>query len=101
MKKITALLLTAILAFSIFTACSKANAEQPQGDTGDNISDTEAHDDSITIVMESEPTTLNPYDHAAVTSGYMNQLTYNKLFRVDVDTLEPVPDLCDTYENVD
>lgn len=103
-RKIIELIMAAALALGTLYACTNVKAEQPKEDAGTTDGNTEeplAHDDSIVIAMENEPTTLNPYDHAAVPSGYMNQLTYNKLFRTDIDTLEPIPDLCDTYENVD
>ena len=98
-NKIIALALAVLSAAMIFTACAKANAEEPAD--GENVQDVNEKRDSIVIAVESEPTTLNPYDHAAVVSGYMNQLTYNKLFRIDIDTLEPVPDLVESYENLD
>ncbi len=100
-KKIIALLLIIAMGLSLY-ACSKAEGEIENNDpVADETDRPEKHPDSLTIAIESEPTTLNPYDHAAVTSGYMNQMTYNRLFRIDTATLEPVPDLCDTYENVD
>ena len=98
-NRIIALALAVLSAAMIFTACAKANAEEPAD--GENVQDVNEKRDSIVIAVESEPTTLNPYDHAAVVSGYMNQLTYNKLFRIDIDTLEPVPDLVESYENLD
>ncbi|MEA4920024.1 MAG: ABC transporter substrate-binding protein [Clostridiaceae bacterium] len=99
MKKLTTLLLIALLAFSTFAACGSINTK-PTDDTKSE-DDVPAHEDSIVIAIESEPTTLNPYDHAAVVSGYMNQLTYNRLFKIDVDTLKPVPDLVESFENTD
>ena len=51
----------------------------------------------IVIAIASEPSTLHPFDHSAVVCGYMNQMTYNKLFTTDIDTLEPVPELVDSY----
>lgn len=111
-KKIAALLMALMMSISMIAGCGaeeeEASAEETQQaetaapeEKEETESETVTHPDSLILAMASEPTTLNPYDHAAVTSGYMNQLTYNKLFRLDVDTLEPVPDLCESYENID
>lgn len=113
MKKIMAMLLALMMSIALVAGCG-AEEEEPtapeEETTREEIKEEEPkeeepekvpHADCLVLAMASEPTTLNPYDHAAVTSGYMNQLTYNKLFRLDVDTLEPVPDLCESYENID
>jgi len=55
--------------------------------------------DTIVIANADEPPSLSPYDHNAIYADYMNQLTYNGLFRLD-ETSNPVPDLVDTYENL-
>ena len=47
-----------------------------------------------------ETPSLSPTEHNAVAGSYMNILTYNTLFKTSM-TLEPVPDLVDSYENVD
>ena len=108
MKKIMAMLLALMMSIALVAGCG-AEEEEPtapeEETTQEEIKEEESekvpHADCLVLAMASEPTTLNPYDHAAVTSGYMNQLTYNKLFRLDVDTLEPVPELCESYENID
>ncbi len=119
MKKQIALTLAALLCAGLLAACGAAEtkeapaapaqtaaAETKPDTTTDTKTETKTepedkHPDSIVIAIESEPTTLNPFDHAAVVSGYMNQLTYNRLFRLDIDTLEPVPDLVESYEALD
>ena len=110
-QKAAALLLALLLALSM-TACGGAKADEPKADDTDTAVEennsqpeeepaAERHPDSLTLAVASEPTSLNPYNHASVVSGYMNQMTYNKLFRLDIDTLEPVPELCESYENID
>lgn len=115
-KKITALLLGLLTACSLF-ACGKEEAppaeettdaavqqEEVQQEEVQQEEETEVvsvHDDSIVITMKDEPPTLNPYDHASNASGYMNQLTFNSLFTIDLDTLQPIPDLVESFENVD
>ncbi len=111
--KITALLLCLLTVWSLFTACSR-NEEAPlipdEPKTEQTVqvkpSEEEAeeksnHADAIVITMKDEPPTLNPYDHASNASGYMNQLTFNSLFRLDLDTLQPIPDLVESFENID
>ena len=110
-KKLTALLLSLLTACTLFTACGKAEAaakpeEEIQIEEKTEVPEAEApekevHADSIVFAVKDEPPTLNPYDHASVVSGYMNQLTFNSLFKVDTDTLQPIPDLVESYENVD
>ena len=116
-KKIAAMLMALMMSASLIAGCGAEEEEQQPAEETTQVEtkteeteaepeveaepEKEVHADSLVLAMASEPTTLNPYDHAAVTSSYMNQLTYNKLFRLDVDTLEPVPDLCESYENID
>ena len=112
-KKLTALLLSLLMAGSLFAACGKEEEEPPveedttvqeevqEEEPKEEEPEKEVHDDSIVITMKDEPPTLNPYDHASNASGYMNQLTFNSLFKIDTDTLQPIPDLVESYENVD
>ena len=116
-KRMLALLLAAALGVTALTACGQkeepknetsalaeltASAAEPK--TEDKEPETEPAPekrDDLVVAMESEPPTLHPFDHNAVTAGYMNLLTYNSLFKTDPYTLEPVPDLCKSYEQVD
>ena len=111
-KKITALLLSLLTACTLFASCGKTEEAPAEEETKtevvettpevqEEITETPAHDDSIVITMKDEPPTLNPYDHASNASGYMNQLTFNSLFKIDLDTLQPIPDLVESFENID
>ena len=114
-RKLIALLLSLLTACTLFTACGKAEAaakpeeeirieetaEEKTEVPEEEVPEKEVHADSIIFAVKDEPPTLNPYDHASVVSGYMNQLTFNSLFKIDTETLQPIPDLVESYENVD
>ena len=55
--------------------------------------------DSIIVAMESEPPTLHPFDHKAVTASFMNKLTYSYLFEANPETLDPEMLLVKEYSN--
>ena len=55
--------------------------------------------DTLVIAMINEPTSLSPYDHNAIYSDYMNQMTYNGLFRLD-ENATPIPDLVQSYKQL-
>lgn len=56
--------------------------------------------DDYVIASASEPPTLHPIDQTSLTTMQMNLIMYNRLFKLD-STAAPVPDLVDTYSNVD
>lgn len=93
-KKLLALLLAAALTLSLY-ACSQAEAKTET--TPAPAEEAPAEPQTLTIAIASEPATLHPFDHSAVVCGYMNQMTYNKLFTTDLDTLEPIPELVERY----
>lgn len=105
MKKTTrflALLLLGALALGAFTGCGSANADDgKQPDETPNQGAEATVKDTLVVAMESEPPTLHPYDHAAVTAGYMNGLTFNTLFRMNPETLTPETELVESYERLD
>ena len=83
--KLLALGIVCTLAFSMFTACGNKD----EGTSGK---------DSVIIATANETPTLAPHQHSAVAGGYMNILTHNTLFKTDIETLEPVPCLVESYE---
>lgn len=100
--KLMALMLAAGTAFAAMTGCGSVNAVD-QTSTDDQQQEVQQPEtkDTLIVAMESEPPTLHPFDHTSVTAGYMNSLTYNSLFKLDPETLQPVPDLCESYEQLD
>jgi len=104
------LLLALAMAFGLFAGCSKEE-QQPADDDKSAVDDKKGDDqpsepsgnsgkDSIVIATANETPSLSPTEHNAVAGSYMNSLTYNMLFRSNVDTLEPEPDLVESYENI-
>lgn len=85
-------LFAAMLALCLLCACAVHSA-----DNEIKNDDAEGEKEAITIALSSEPATLHPFDHSADVCGYMNRMTYNKLFITDIDTLEPVPELVESY----
>ena len=109
-KRLIAFICAAACAAAVYTGCASAEAADPvtveQTKAAEEQTQQQAEPeitpvrDTVVIATESEPPTLHPFDHKSVTAGYMNLLTYSCLFMIDVDTLQPVPDLCRSYENV-
>ena len=104
------LLLALAMAFGLFAGCSKEE-QKPADDDKSAVDDKKGDDqpsepsgnsgkDSIVIATMGETPSLSPTEHNAVAGSYMNSLTYNMLFRSNVDTLEPEPDLVESYENI-
>ena len=95
MKKLIALVLAAAALMALI-GCGLSGASASTGETPEPDAAPEEKTE-INIAIASEPATLHPFDHSAVVCGYMNQMTYNKLFTTDVMTLEPVPELVESY----
>ena len=56
--------------------------------------------DTLTIALHAEPPSMSPVDNDSLATIYINLLTNNLLFKVDPETLELKPDLCESYEQV-
>lgn len=101
-KQVVGMVLVAISLLGIFAACAKSPAPQEgtmqSKSVGAGKTATELRD-TLVIGTESEPPTLHPFDHKAVTAGYMNSLTFNAMMKTNPQTLEPELDLAAAYEN--
>ncbi len=87
--KLLSLTLVCLFAFSTLAACG-----------GTPTPPAPPVKDSVVVATANEPPTMHPYDHNAVAGGYMNILTFDTLFRTNVETLEPEPSLATGYEIV-
>ena len=93
-KRILSFLLATVMASGLLAGCSSDEGKKSSGNEDGGKKD------SIVIATMGETPSLSPTEHNAVAGSYMNILTYNTLFKTSMD-LEPVPDLVDSYENVD
>lgn len=95
-KRRVSIVIAVIMVIGLFAACGKQNPPSPVVPNPEPVQQR----DDIIIAMEAEAPTLHPFDHKAVTSGFMNNLTYNAFFKLETKTLNPVPDLVERYEQV-
>lgn len=104
-KRTAAFLLTSLLALSVLGGCGKipdavsdpAGSRPAGSDSDSSGSSGSAAKDTLTIALHVEPATLGTVDNDSLASIYMNLLTYNLLFKADPETLDVVPDLCESY----
>ncbi|HJA36991.1 MAG TPA: ABC transporter substrate-binding protein, partial [Firmicutes bacterium] len=82
------------MSLGLFAGCSQNGGSD--GSDGSNDGGTK---DSIIIATANETPSLSPTEHNAVAGSYMNLLTYNTLFKSDME-MNPVPDLVEDYENI-
>jgi len=54
----------------------------------------------ITVASMAEPPSVAPARHSALIGSFMNAMTHNGLFRVDSETLNPVPDLVSEWSAI-
>ena len=86
-KRAASLLLVLAMSAGVLAGCSNSSS----GGGGGNSDDGGAKD-SIVIATANETPSLSPTEHNAVAGSYMNLLTYNTLFKSDME-MNPVPDL--------
>ncbi len=95
-KRILAMMLMAATMVSTFAACGSDTGSSTESSDGSSAA---VNKDSIVIATANETPSMNPFDHNAVAGDYMNQLTFDQLFKTDME-LNTVPHLVDTYEAV-
>ena len=93
-SRIASLALLMAMSLGLFAGCSQNGGSD--GSDGSNDGGTK---DSIIIATANETPSLSPTEHNAVAGSYMNLLTYNTLFKSDME-MNPVPDLVEDYENI-
>ena len=107
-RRIVSLGLALAMMVGTFAACcgsttqSSSAAPSAGGSTTPDSSSatpTPVPKDSVIIATANETPSMHPYDHNAVAGSYMNQLTFNSLFKTNM-SLDVVPDLVADYKNV-
>lgn len=93
-KKTISLALALLIACAAFAGCKKEAAESEVPKT-----ETTVVKEEIVIATMSETPSMHPYAHNSVAGTYMNNLTYNTLFRTD-DALLPAPSIVESYETL-
>lgn len=103
--RILGMALTGVLLVGALSACTPteqpetttptAQAEASPGTTPEEVPAAEVAEISRGLILatQNEAPSVAPARHTSVAGGYKNILTHNGLFRVDHETLEPVPDL--------
>jgi len=107
--RILSVLLLSVLLLGVFSACAPAAAPQqtvpvqsanqtaaPSAETQTALTPT-AVGRGLTIGIQSETPSVAPARHTATTGHFKNCLTHNGLFRLTHDTLEPVPDMVESW----
>ena len=105
-NRIIGILLAGAFVFGAFAACAPAQQQPaapppaPQAPAGQQAAPAPEPPPpeaglgrGIIVATQNEPPSIAPARHNAVAGGYMNLMNYNALFRLDSDTLMPVPDL--------
>ena len=100
MKKMTKLLAMVLAVMFVMAAFAGCGNDSDEKDTDGNEQDNNEARNDVIIATANEPPTLHPYDHNATAANYMNALTYDTLYRTNLDTLEPEPSLVTGYELV-
>ncbi len=105
LKRGLALCLVVCASVSLLAGCggsktetnqTEAASETAAGDTESGSASAEVRD-TLTVALTDEPDYLSTCDHDSLMGVQMNLLTYNGLIRIDMETLEPVCDLAESY----
>ena len=92
LKRAVALCLAVCMIAGLLAGCGGGSS-----DTSDGGAAAEVDTSTLTVALTSEPDYLSTCDHDSLMGVQMNLLTYNGLMRIDMETLEPVCDLAESY----
>ena len=92
LKRAAALCLAVCMIAGLLAGCGGGSS-----DTSDGGAAAEVDTSTLTVALTSEPDYLSTCDHDSLMGVQMNLLTYNGLMRIDMETLEPVCDLAESY----
>lgn len=102
MKKLR-ILIMCLLLVSLLAGCSKVNNAGGNGTATPSASSSESGEakDSIIIALQGEPTTLDPQYPDDSNMFWVTWQVFEPLVKFDGQTLEIVPVLAESYQNVD
>jgi len=94
-KRILRTLLVSALLFAMLSACTVSNPQsQPtQSTVSQDATPAATFGQGITVASMAETPSVAPARHSALIGSFKNAMTHNGLFRLDYETLTPVPDL--------
>lgn len=95
-KRISSLVLALCMTSGLLAGCGSSSSSGSSAAPGSASTAGEAKN-TLTVALTDEPDYLSTCDTDSLMSAQMNLLTYNGLTRIDMETLQPVLDLADSY----
>lgn len=91
-----------MLALLIFVACSDKDSEGDAEDTNPGKAETgDENDRTLTIAIGADMVTFDVHDHINTSTEAIHVNMFNYLVKRDNETGEIVPDLAESFENID
>lgn len=105
MRKVTRFTALFMASILLLSGCQGSQGGSDSGNTGTSQAAASGQEstgvkDTLTIALHAEPPSMSPVDNDSLATIYINLLTNNLLFKIDPETLEVKPDLCESYEQV-
>lgn len=95
-KRISSLVLALCMTAGLLAGCGSSSTSGSSAPSGSASTSGEVKD-TLTVALTDEPDYLSTCDTDSLMGAQMNLLTYNGLTRIDMETLQPVLDLADSY----
>lgn len=115
MKKIVYLAVVLTFIMGVLSACAQPQqqTEQPQTAPTEQVTTAapapevvtpppalQGASGSLIIATENETPSIAPARHASTAAAFKNSMTHNGLFRICYDTLDPLPDLVESWRAI-
>ena len=111
MKQIVSIVLVVILVTGMIAACAPAN-QAPPAPSPDTPAATPATADappppvaavasgSLVVATVADPPAVTVARHNSIAASNINRMTHNGLFRICYQTLDPIPDIAESYRAI-
>jgi len=102
-NRILAIVLASALILGVLAACTPTAPQTPTvpvPPVGEATVPTGPATGTLIIATENETPSIAPARHNAAAATFKNLMTHNGLFRVDYASLEPVPDLIESWRPI-